>query len=264
MLLRQQVGDSNIQFSIITNGSLINDELIHKMTRDWNISQIQITLDGTDKEYAKRKNYVGLADPFRTVLQNILLAIQTGIRTVIRLNYDYNNYSDIVKLIDLLGETLPHAENLRVYAYHLFSADTKNPVDQNREKEWLAIQNALILHGFTTPEQAFSLSTKRTRCFACQTKGFVITPDGVLFKCPMAIADANAKVGDIWNGITNEAVMDCWCNIELKTQCHTCVFMPVCQGGCRAGELGYSSERCFPQKEFVDEMLRQRLRRPNA
>lgn len=258
-LLKQQISGNNLQFSIITNGSLINDELIHKMTSDWNISQIQITLDGTEKEYARRKNYVGLADPFRAVLQNIQLAIQSGIRTVIRLNYDYNNYLDILQLIERLGRTLPHAENLRVYAYHLYSTDSQNPVDQSRKEEWFTIQDALILHRFTTPEQAFSLWTRRTRCFACQTKGFVITPEGVLFKCPMAMADSNAKVGDVWNGITNKAAMARWCNIELKTQCRTCVFMPICQGGCRAGELGYSSEVCFPQKEFLDEVLRKRL-----
>lgn len=192
MLLKQQVDNSYLRFTITTNGSLINKELIHKMLNDWSISQIQITLDGTAQEYAKRKNYIHLEDPFETVLRNICWTIQSGIRTVIRLNYDYNNYKDILQLIEQLGNTLPHVENLQVYAYHLYSNDPRNFSDQHRKEEWFAIQNALILHGFKTLKQSHSLWTKRTRCFACQTKGFVVTSEGTLFKCPMAIMDINA------------------------------------------------------------------------
>lgn len=257
-LLQQQRENHNLEFSIITNGSLLDTSIIKKMKFDWDISDIQITLDGTAQEYAKRKRYIKLSNPFDVVLRNISMAVESGLRTTIRLNYDFENYRDILQLIGQLGKVLPHTKNMRIYAYHLFEARPQSNKDEAHEEEWFAIQDALISQGFTTPKQSFSLPLKRTRCFACQTKGFVVMPDGTLFKCPMAINDPSAKVGDVWHGVTNSDIMARWCNTEIEPQCQDCALLPTCQGGCRAGELGYSSERCILQKDFAEKILLRR------
>lgn len=259
-LLTEKYDNDRISFSMISNGSLINEDIVQKMLNSWKISDIQITLDGTTNEYNKRKNYFDLKNAFEIVKNNILLLVNNGIKTHIRLNYDYNNYLDIINLIEELGKILPHLNNLDVYGYHLYGSNNDNIVDVKKKDEWFAIQNALIKHGFSTPLDAFSLKRRRSQCFACQTNGFVILPTGDLYKCSMSINDSSAKIGDIWNGITNYKSLESWCHTDLKEKCVDCVFLPICQGGCRAGDLNYSSEVCFVQKDFIDDVLRERIR----
>ena len=259
-LLRRKYDDSKISFSMITNGSLINDKILQKMVNSWNLSNVQITLDGTLHEYNKRKNYIGIQNAFEIVKNNIILLVNSGINTHIRLNYDFDNYIDIINLIEELGKTLPHVNNLDVYSYHLYGANNDSAIDTKKEEEWFAIQNALIEQGFSTPLRSFSLKCRKSQCFACQTNSFVISSNGELYKCSMAIDDKKAKVGDVWSGIANYKVLERWCYPGLKEKCIDCVYLPICQGGCRAGDLNYSSENCFVQKDFIDDVLRERIK----
>ncbi|MBD5513925.1 MAG: SPASM domain-containing protein [Lachnospiraceae bacterium] len=45
-------------------------------------------------------------------------------------------------------------------------------------------------------------------------------------------------MGNIKTGITNYPVFERWCNTSLREECTECPFLPLCQGGCRAGDLG--------------------------
>lgn len=258
--LREQYNDNKIIFSMISNGSLINDKIAEKMINEWKISNIQITLDGTMQEYNKRKNYIGISNAFEIVKNNILLLANKGIKINIRLNYDYENYIDILNLIEELGHLFSHINNLNVYAYHLYGANNNYPIDTRKREEWFTIQNALIKNGFLTPQEAFCLKRRKSQCLACQTNGFIITSNGELYKCSMATNDSSAKVGDVWNGIINYKALESWCNPGLNEKCADCVFLPICQGGCRAGTLNYSSEVCFVQKDFIDDVLRERVK----
>ena len=126
--------------------------------------------------------------------------------------------------------------------------------------EWFAIQTALMENEFLSPVEAFSLRTRRVQCYACSSKSFVVMPDGELFKCTLSMKNASERVGNIWNGITNYDVMNKWCNTSTAERCTSCCFLPICQGGCRAGFLDYTSDLCFPQKNFVDAVLRERVK----
>ncbi len=258
--LREEYNDNSISFSMITNGSLINEDIVRKMVNLWNISDIQITLDGTAHEYNKRKKYNGIKNAFEVVKNNISLLVNNGINTHVRLNYDFENYIDIINLIEELRKTLPCKNKLHVYSYHLYGVNNNSTIDSKKKEEWFAVQNALIKQGFSTPLELFSLKRRKSQCFACQTNGFVILPNGDLYKCSMSINDKNAKVGNIWDGITNYKSLESWCYSGLKEKCIDCVFLPICQGGCRAGDLNYSSEECFVQKDFIDDVLRERIK----
>ena len=89
-------------------------------------------------------------------------------------------------------------------------------------------------------------------------------PNGELFKCTLAMRNSSEKVGDIWNGIIRQDVIDKWCDTSLTERCSVCCFLPICQGGCRAGFLDYTSDLCFPQKSFVDDVLRERIKYLNV
>ena len=55
----EKLVENNIKFisSIITNGYLFNDKLVTMAGHKWNLSHAQISLDGTEPEYNRIKNY---------------------------------------------------------------------------------------------------------------------------------------------------------------------------------------------------------------
>ena len=88
-------------FTMITNATLINDDIIDKICNQWKIKKIQISLDGDKDEYLFRK---GISDNlFEKVLCNITKLSERGIYVTIRLNYDAENYNSMRILIRQLG-----------------------------------------------------------------------------------------------------------------------------------------------------------------
>lgn len=258
--LRESLGDNRVSFMMITNGSLISEEIADKMVGSWNINRIQISLDGAYEEYERRKNYICIVDSFTAILENIRLLLKKKIFISLRINYDEENYKNILKLIDILMQNFKGFQNLHVYVYHIFKTDQRKVMDPMIKEEWFAMQRALIEAGFLRPLDAYSLTVRKTQCFACSSKSFVIMPDGSLYKCALAASDKSACVGTVKTGITNYSVFEKWCDSSLREECAECVFLPLCQGGCRAGVFGYLSEHCFTQKDFAADVLKERIK----
>ena len=256
-MLAESCKRENLEFSIVTNGSLISQDFIHKFRNAWSITDVQISLDGVETEYISRKNYKDPKYTFNRVMKNLHNVIDTGIKTRVRLNYDDENVSSILSLIEILSKQFATKENVYVYAYHLFdkSQGEKKFPDKNT---WFLIQRALIDKGLANPLDVFKLRRKNGLCFACSMNGYVIAPNGDLFKCSVSM-DKLMKVGTIWDGITDYSLYYEWCDPSLCNTCISCLFLPLCQGGCRAGTMNLCSEACFPQKEFIDDVLRERL-----
>lgn len=259
--LRNELGDNRVRFVLFTNASLANSNVVEKMKDRWNLYLIQITLDGNSDEYERRKNYVSIEKPFDLVIGNIKNILHAGIKVSLRLNYDKNNYRDLCELIKYLREeNFNTAKNFSIYAYPIFSSSQGFTSEATDWEEWFEIQKSLVDNNFLSPLEAFSLMTRRNQCYACATKSFVVMPNGKLLKCTMAMKDVSAQVGDIWNGVTDYSVMDKWCDTSLSEACSHCCFLPICQAGCRAGILGYTSDLCLPQKNFIDNVLRERIK----
>ncbi len=258
--LREVLGDNRVSFMMITNGSLISDEIISKMIYSWNIRRVQISLDGAFKDYNYRKNYVSILNPFDVVLKNIERLLENDIYVSLRINYDAENYKKIPELINILVQKFSKYSNLHVYMYHLFEMSQNVKSDLLAKEEWFYMQQVLIKAGFLKPLEAYSLTIRNSQCFACSANSFVIMPNGRLYKCAVATKDKSACIGSINEGIINYSVFERWCDPSLREECASCVFLPLCQGGCRAGVLGYMSEQCFTQKEFAADVLRERLK----
>lgn len=264
-MLREKLGDDKIRSVMITNASLADDEIIGKMKEAWNLYLLQITLDGTSEEYSRRKNYISVKNPFELVIRNIKNVLRAGIKVSLRLNYDRNNYLNLCELVEYLrSEGLNREEKFTIYAYPIFSNSQDVTPNVSGKEEWFAIQTALMKNEFLSPKEAFALRTRRVQCYGCSSKSFIVMPNGELFKCTLSMKNPSEKVGDVWNGITNHDALNRWCDTSIAESCSKCCFLPICQGGCRAGVLGYTSDLCFIQKNFVDDVLRERVKYLNA
>lgn len=246
-----------LTYKMTTNGSLINDEIVEKFKNVWHISRVQITLDGLKEEYEKRKAYINLPNAFEHVINNINKLANNDIMVSIRLNYDLENIQDILKLIDYLGTVIEKKEKVICYAYPLFEVgSTKAPEDRDVALKLIEINNSIIRNGLAHSKEPFHLLLSATKCYSCLRNSFLINPEGKLGKCSMAMEDENF-FGDVFSPsfrLTNEYLK--WCSTELPSEeCKTCKFLPVCQGGCKAGHLGYSPVKHYIYKNCIDEIL---------
>ena len=246
------------RFMMISNASLVDDVGVNRIKR-WGITRIQITLDGTEDVYNRRKAYVD-GSSFDKVLRNIESLIRQDIFVTVRINYEHRNLKDVVELIHFLDRAFPERKNIGVYAAHLFS-DKQGDDAEIRKQDWFSIQEKLIETGFSNPQKSYSLNYRVSQCFACHTRSFVITPDGGLYKCALATGNPKELIGSVYDGITDYSTLMSWADPSIRDECRPCEWLPICQCGCEAERKGYITDKCILQKDFVDEILRLRYRR---
>ena len=114
----KRLGESGIEFTsfAITNGSLITRRLIARQFKRWNLRGVQITLDGTAKQYARRKGYVdGQRAVFKKILNRIAWLAEADIHVDLRLNIDRENMNDIVDLLYVLQARFDGNKNVVYY-----------------------------------------------------------------------------------------------------------------------------------------------------
>lgn len=221
--------DKNIELkmSIITNGSLLSEELI----RDTKINSAQITLDGINEIYA---DYKGTSvSNFKVVMSNIKRLSQIpNFSLGLRINCDKNNIQSIFDLIKLLDN-----EQLlgKIYIY-LAPIYTGTSSDLSNE-EFIDLQlkyfKLLKENGY---KDALQNQLHRSRIMSCGFMGYgsyVIDTDGSLKKCERDIGDKQKNIGDIYHGkYYNEIELDYQQN-DILEKCHNCSIYPICRGGCR-------------------------------
>lgn len=88
--------------------------------------------------------------------------------------------------------------------------------------------------GFLSENDAINLKFKGGQCYTCHQGSYVVAPNGELYKCTVTIKDKSATVGNIFDGIDRNNYYFKWVNPELPEKCNKCVFLQLCQGGCRA------------------------------
>lgn len=238
-------------FSMVTNGILLDKINLEKLHLD----RIQISLDGTNEEYNKRKNYIKEKNAFFRVIDNINMIASKDVYVSIRLNYDKDNYADVLSLIDYLNNNLTNKKNIHVYPYPLFGTycdhfPTTNPTSKDN---LLYIYKKLCNCHLLSLDSLTKLRYQTSRCFACNANSFVISPEGKLSKCPVSYVN---NVGDVFNGVEYNSEYFKWVNNSISQKCEDCVFLPLCQGGCMAGQQGRHQVRCFLNKLIIDDLLK--------
>lgn len=250
-----------VNYQMTTNGSLVTDEMVKPFKDVWHISKVQITLDGPKSTYEKRKAYVNLPNAFEKVITNINALANAGIRVAIRLNYDNNNIADIMELIDYLGTAIINKSKVLCYGYPLFSDDPNSAPDvRENALKLIDINRKIVQNDLCRGKNVFNLHFIQTKCYACLRHSFLITPDGKLAKCSMAMEEKDF-IGDIYSPYRLSNAYLRWCSTELSSQeCYSCKFLPLCQGGCKAGHLGYSHVKHYIFKNCFDEVLAEIVR----
>lgn len=177
----------NIDFEskMATNGFLFNSTLIKIAKANWNLKQVQITLDGTEEIYNKVKGFKTTINAFQKVIKNIHLLTEQTIDVVIRLNVDNQNIDNQRKLVEntLISEFHGN-KHISIYTHLLMEAlhnydktemhqlfKKKNVIDR------MINQNGLSIH------TSIPSKPKLYKCIADNRESVTVLPKGKIGLC---------------------------------------------------------------------------------
>lgn len=244
-----------LYFDMTTNGILFDESMIKIAANDWHISEVQISLDGTNENYNRIKNYKNINEPYQTIIKNISNLIANKINVVIRLNVDKENYLDLIKLVYQIYALFNN--KIQVYAYPIFSTDfhKANVINDTELVNYMSeIYYALKQCGYIDRIITFKKPIS-CACSSILPNNFVIMPNGDLLKCSSEIGQ-DLVLGNVRTGIINKKRNGEWSTYKLDNKCEECCFLPICQGGCLAPKFCNTfTRRCCLEKYLLDGLI---------
>lgn len=236
----------NIQYksTMVSNAYLFDNNLVKMAKQDWNLSSVQITLDGTESIYNKTKAYVNPKDnPYTRVLRNIDLLLDNDISVVIRLNVTDANYKDLCNLIDEIENAFGGKKGLTAYSHAIYEGVGFDPVaykDRNTvDVQTVELDEKLKKKGLLG---SYSRLPKLSliHCMADNDSTRLIYPDGTIGKCEnMSSADS---IGDIYHDVIDEE-KNKWYKLAVHpSNCDGCCLFPECFNLKTCPEAGMCSQ----------------------
>lgn len=255
-LIVSELKKRDVEFysTMVTNGSLINDRIVNKMVGDWKLQSLQITFDGSEEDYIKRKRYIRYDDYYHSIMASIALLQSKGVQVHIRCNVDFENIGAAPKLIDDLKNNLAGTENVMLYFAPLNQVKASDEILEMWEKI-KKLEPMIAEAGFLSgPHRKPILQARVFRCMADNPySAVVIHPDGNLVPCLQSGTDS--AFGNVRDGITDRAIFDRYASVgPVMEKCRNCVFLPDCTAFpyCKIVEA-----KCFEQRmETITEYFR--------
>ena len=248
--------------SMATNGYLLDEQTVKKCAESWNLTRLQIALDGTEAVYNKIKAYIYKdVNAYETVMHNIGLVLAAGIEVYIRLNMDLSNHSDLMALVDELARRFGSSKKLYIYANHLYkngvpSADLYTPQEWIQREEAMTLLEQKITHYGLHRKGGIRKHIKTNHCMADLDSSIVIYSDGHLGRCEHC--NENEYVGHVTGDEIDAAKTATWKEqIPEIPECDTCFFYPSCLELKKCS----TSSVCFPQaRETNLRRVREQMR----
>ncbi len=242
---------------LITNGYLLDSKKI-ALLNDLHITSIQITIDGPEKIHDSRRVLANGGPTFGRILDNVEELLNSDYRgkCAIRVNIDRNNFQGYFQLRNDLLERFK-GKDLYIYASWVDmesaqSCDTSCGLDQ---REWADFTLELFERGGIQPLGSFYPRINLySTCTATISQGFVVGPEGEIYKCFMDVGKPSMVVGNVHakNPINNPVLQAQYCvgtDGYNDPICKECRVLPICGGGCanqrlQAKQFGEKQEYC--------------------
>lgn len=229
----QSLKDAGQPYSsgMTTNGYLFDEAMVQKAVDLWCLKHVQITLDGTEEIYNKRKAYIYKGvNAFQRVIKNIGLLLDAGIHVTVRLNMDGHNAEDLKVLASLLADKYAGKKGFTVYSHLLFQYEERmdNHTETELGKQWLAFEDYLE-HLKIKRSRGLNRSLKLNHCMADSGRSVLISPDGKLHLCEHFNDKEISHVGTIYEEGLDQSMIKKWkSTLQEEPACKTCVHFPDC------------------------------------
>jgi uncharacterized protein len=238
--------NKNFRFTLTTNGMLIDEDVIEFANKE--MSNVVLSLDGRKEindlkrvDYAGNGSYDKIVPKFKQLVES-----RGGKGYYMRGTFTHANpdfTKDVFHMADL-GFTELSMEPV------VSSPDDPaalTPADLEIVKEHYEILAKEMIQrkkegrGFTFYHYMLDLTEgpcvyKRISGCGSGTEYMAVTPWGDLYPCHQFVGDEAYKLGDIWQGVTNDALREDFrsCNAYAREDCKDCWAKLYCSGGCAA------------------------------
>ena len=250
---------NGIEFTanLITNGYYLTKDKFEFLFKENHTRFVQITFDGTEEEYCKRKGTK--KEAYHRVVENILELSQychdhnIAVKINIRLNVDNKNYDTIKMFVDQLKRDDRFFEEVIFFSLaKLRSYDfCANITDYCTSDEYEKIQYDFESYIGKKP---YVIEPKTTFCGQHCMNVFCVGPKGELYKCEHDFGVKEHAVGTIENGLQYGKYFDDFMYQELPGKCKDCKILPVCMGGCPHRRLELNQE--FECEHSIENLKR--------
>ena len=236
----------NFRFTLTTNGMNIDDDVIEFSNRE--MSNVVLSLDGRKEIHDRlRVDYQGNGSYDRIVPKfKKFVEARGGKNYYMRGTFTHANpdfTKDVFHMADM-GFTELSMEPV-VCAPNDPAALTPEDLEVvKKEYETLAfemLKREKEGRPFTFYHYMINLTGgpciyKRISGCGSGTEYMAVTPWGDLYPCHQFVGEEEYKLGDIWNGVTNDTLRDDFrsCNAYARPECKDCWAKLWCSGGCAA------------------------------
>lgn len=217
--------------NFISNAYLMDEKTIQKMINLYHVSNGQVAIDGTEENYNRIKNYIYKKDksPYRTVINNIKLLLKYGIKVSIRINFNYKDYSDQVKVAHQLLDELKDYNNYSIYFHELFEDYT----DEEQIKIGEILTNLRKEFNDTNFLKAkLNNQIPNQKCMADSIHSVVINANGDIYKCEHLPKEGIiGNVNDIYDkglDVDYDKVQKFYLDFKHFDSCKYCPILPEC------------------------------------
>lgn len=246
--------NKNFRFTLTTNGVLIDDDVIEFCNKE--MSNVVLSLDGRKEIHDRlRVDYAGNGSWDKIVPKFQKLVKARGNKnyymrgTFTHANPDF--MKDIQTMLDL-GFTELSLEPVvcsETDEARLTEEDIKTVCKQYEELANLMIQRQKEGRPFTFYHYMIDLTGgpcvyKRVSGCGSGTEYMAVTPWGDLYPCHQFVGEEKFKLGDIYNGVTNNDLREQFrkCNVYSKPECKDCWAKLYCSGACAANAYHASGD----------------------
>jgi len=231
---------------LVTNGSLLTPEIFPKLL-EWNIKNVQITIDGPPEIHNKNRPYKNGRGSFDTVFSNFLSFIKWkkenlhNIGITLRVNFYLEDRDKVATLLGDVPEMF--RGDISVYFKHIFpkssewKANRRHSTCQSYDeisKSEVYLSKLALEMGYNV--KRFSRFGVGYYCPSSTLYHFEIDPHLNVYKCNVAIGN-RAPAGKInLDGSLSTDIIELskWLSIDPFEDevCRNCKFLPLCMGGC--------------------------------
>ena len=238
--------NKNFRFTLTTNGILVDDEVIEWANKE--MSNVVLSLDGRKEVHDRfRVDYAGKGSWEKIVPKFQKFVEARGDKsyymrgTFTHANPDFIN--DIHAMLDL-GFSELSMEPVVCAADDpsaLTEEDLQIVMKGYEQLAHLMIERRKQGKPFTFYHYMIDLTAgpciyKRISGCGSGTEYMAVTPWGDLYPCHQFVGEEKFKLGDIYNGVTNQEIRNEFaaCNVYAHQECKTCWARLYCSGGCAA------------------------------
>lgn len=222
---------------IITNGYLLDNEKVNILLK-YNVTNIQITLDGKADIHDSRRMLLNGDKTFNKIIQNISNILQSEVQSLtIRINYDRENASRVLELVDFLDMMFSRYKQKIKLTFGRIDSNLVNDNDssildndEELQKFYLSFYKKVFDAGFKQ-EKYFETGSL---CMSKKDNSIIISPDNNIYKCLSLVGIKEGIVAQFPIKESNSNIKN-YFNLSLYDKCFEkkCEFIPMCHTGCK-------------------------------